>query len=398
MLILPIRPSSVISGIQSPIMHCFHLVFAFVASGAAAVISAPSRCSPVSFEVAISAKNVVFLDIPNQNDSAAVVDYFNAALGNPSEPVFNGTVEVNGTYDVYGTYCRPSTMIDHNVLQIFVHGSSYNKSFWEGLGFGASYDWVAFANTEGYHTLALDGLSHGPNGQPLDPFGTVQVGIQIEILHQLITSFHSSTRALSRAFDRFAFVGHSLGSAIGTLLAARYPADVDAYVLTAWSNDFNTEPLIGTFAPASQIQPERFSDFPYGYLSSTNAAVRESAFYAGDFDPAIPLIDFAYQDAVTTGELLSSSLAYTEKNGYQGPVLVVTGEDDALLCSRESTSCSDTLEATLTLWPNSSAPGYYIPKNTGHNLNLHTSAISTFSFVQEWLAGVFLDRAESPLS
>ncbi|RKU47927.1 hypothetical protein DL546_009352 [Coniochaeta pulveracea] len=108
-----------------------------------------------------------------------------------------------GTYAINGLFCKPIFIRNEAVLEILVHGITYNKTMWSGLGFGDYYNWHSFASLQGYYTLAIDRLGHGTNPQHPDPLTIVEGALQEEIVQQLIKRVRSSpSNPLGRQFEQ----------------------------------------------------------------------------------------------------------------------------------------------------------------------------------------------------
>nr|CEG03725.1 unnamed protein product [Fusarium acuminatum CS5907] len=74
-------------------------------------------------------------------------------------PTFD--VPVHGTFNIAARYCEPEIKIPfkQHILQILVHGITYDRNYWSGDGppgssyHGDQYSWIAFASKQGYPTL-----------------------------------------------------------------------------------------------------------------------------------------------------------------------------------------------------------------------------------------------------
>jgi pimeloyl-ACP methyl ester carboxylesterase len=347
------------------------------------------HCSTVSFHVTVTADNAVFLSPPHQNNETAILDFFYVGLANGTGPAVKGTTPVTGTFTIEGHYCRPSGGAeDKNVLELLVHGISYNKLIWSGLNLGDDlYDWQLYASNHGYSTLAIDRLGHGTNPQRPDPLNIVQGYLEIQIEHQILNSIRASPEnPLGRTFGKIVYGSHSYGGWLGIGLAHLYPSDIDALVLTGFSAGvtfvpFETLQLIS----ASLMKPERFPLTPLGYLTVKEKSQREHLFYGGAYRKAVVEWDYATEDTWTIGE--TSALSFVvPPTDYTGLVYVATGMDDLLFCQTSKATCETVLNETRGLFPAVTNFGYAAIPNTGHVLMMHESAQQTFAYVHNFLS------------
>ncbi len=350
-------------------------------------------CSPVSFEVPATAQNPKFVNPPDAENGTAVVEWLQQALADPSTAPINGTITVSGTFYISGTYCRPpGKALD--VIQLLLHGVTYTRSYWTGLGGVESdiYNWPLFAARQGYATLNIDRLGHGEsNHQYPDSVEGLSEFLHVEIVHGIIAALRKPNNPLGRAFKRVVLVGHSNGSSIGVLLVAKYKTAVDAFVATAFSIKFDPKAspsVSGDFVPASKFFPSRFASVPPGYITLQHESVRQSGFYFGGYDPAIPPYDFATQDTLSVGEAYGAP-GPSPIPGFKAPVMVVNGAEDQALCNPEVGVCDAILNATGIIFPDSVDYSYYAAPNTGHDVALHYSAPKTFAVIHDWLDSHF---------
>jgi len=349
-----------------------------------------SICSNVSFQISATAQNVIFLSPPHPNNETEILDFFVAGLANGTGAAVTGTTPTGGTFTIDATYCRPSSRTDRNILQILVHGISYNKSVWSGLGIDI-YNWQAYAAGQGYSTLAIDRLGHGATLQHPDPLHVVQGWLDIEILHELVNIIRTTPRnPLGRNFGTLVWVSHSYAGWLGTGLALSHPTDFDAMVLTGFSSFVNFSPFETTnLQSASLLQPTHFPGLPFGYITTAEESQREGLFYAGDFNQNVVKLDYLLQDTWTIGE--TGNLGFVvASTGYTGPLYVVTGVEDILFCETPLAVCEGLLNDTHQLFPGVTEFGYNAIENTGHTLMLHDSAQQTFSSVHNFLNRVLI--------
>jgi pimeloyl-ACP methyl ester carboxylesterase len=165
-----------------------------------------------------------------------------------------------------------------------LHGIGFNQSYWD---FAEGHSFINVAAKAGYPTFSYDRLGIGGSDHP-DPIQIVQVPLQVEIAHSLISGVRDG-KAGGQKFKKVVGVGHSFGSIQSVRVLARYPKDFDAVVLTGFST--NTSALPTTFADfdnaiASQNQPTRFGILPNGYLVVDSAISNQFAFfYYPNFGP-----------------------------------------------------------------------------------------------------------------
>lgn len=381
-----------------------------------------SKCIDVFFDVSATSQNVVFSSPPDPANPNADADFM-AQIYRGQLPETNDTTPVTGTFVIRGTYCVPKksattpACTKRPALQVLVHGVTYNRSMWSGLGFPSTaeheYNWHAYANARGYATLALDRLGHGDNPQRPDPLAVVQPQLHVEILHQILTAVRRSNgmggyhspgpsshkrhhgtpwKTLGHTYDKVIFAGHSYGAGLGLVLATMHPADADAIILlghslASFARDPNSAPI--KVVSAVYHDPARFGPhLPRGYITHALEADRTRAMYhAPGCDPAIPRADFKWQDTVTTGEMGAAPavMAVGPAVAYTGAVLAVTGAQDTTFCEEPREKCEGYLRESGVWFPRASSYDYFVPADTGHSLTLHYSARRTFEKVHDWL-------------
>jgi pimeloyl-ACP methyl ester carboxylesterase len=368
-----------------------------------------SSCSDVSFDVPVTSQNAAFSSPPDPNNSAAIIEFMNSGWG-ASPPVINGTITISDTFTIKGTYCVPKGHAKHTLttptIQVLIHGITYNKTMWSGMGF-PDYNWHTHANARGYATLALDRLGHGDNPQRPDPLTVVQPQVQIDILHQILTTIRtptpgrpsppkskskSKTNPLKTTYARIAVGGHSYGSLLASALAAQHPSASagapDAIILTGYSTSAtaSTGAPSTDWASARDHDPARFgADLARGYVVMASEAQRTAAFYGGGYDAAVPAVDFRYADTVTAGEVGASGAVSGAAVGYAGHVLTVTGVQDVFFCEPILELCEETLAKVGEGFPDAASYEFFAPEETGHDLTLHYSAGETLRRVHDWL-------------
>src|SRR5262245_21605351 len=83
---------------------------------------------------------------------------------------FDVQLLTGSTATVGGHYARPRSAadsIDRDVLQVLIHGGTYDHRYWNAPDVnGRSYSYAAYALDRGYSVLALDQLGVGSSSRP----------------------------------------------------------------------------------------------------------------------------------------------------------------------------------------------------------------------------------------
>jgi hypothetical protein len=118
-----------------------------------------------------------------------------------------------GNADSVNLQCEPqvANASRADTIQFLVHGISYDKNYWNGLGTD-EYSWVDYATKQGYPTLAIDNLGNGESDHP-DALLVTQQTIQVEIQHVIIGMLRAGTLPnVPKAFSKVLFVGKCISS------------------------------------------------------------------------------------------------------------------------------------------------------------------------------------------
>lgn len=195
------------------------------------------------------------------------------------------------------------------------------------------------------------------------------------------------------------YVGHSVGSLTGNNLNVKYPNDVDATILTGFSNNLPLNlPVESYLAPANVEDPVRFGSLSLGYLEITSEPVMTSTFYyLGGYDPTLALFDFETRGTISVGEAVTLDYSIAIAPSYTAPIFVVTGEFDEIFCnptiaSNKTSNCKtrsgNILAQTNALYPSARPYTWYEVPNAGHDWQLHFTAQMGFRAAHDWLASV----------
>jgi hypothetical protein len=241
----------------------------------------------ISVPVTVVNEKLLFSSPADQYAVTASFVHFLQANSSQALEIAGGPVTISTTFSIAAKLCYPKTWSSSSAstktIQFLTHGIGFNQSYWD---FAEGYSFIDVAAKAGYPTFSHDRLGVGASDHP-DPIQIVQAPTQVEIIHELV-SFLRSGKLADTTFENVVAVGHSFGSIQSVGVAARYPKDFDALVLTGFStsadslgltfSDFNS-------AIARLNQPERFKDLPNGYLVVDNAIGNQFAFfYYPNFD------------------------------------------------------------------------------------------------------------------
>jgi pimeloyl-ACP methyl ester carboxylesterase len=82
---------------------------------------------------------------------------------------------------IYGQLCSPAGG-PSKVLQVLVHGVTYDHHYWDLPGFGGRYSYVRYMAAAGYSTLAIDRIGSGRSSHP--PGALITAVSNADVLHQ----------------------------------------------------------------------------------------------------------------------------------------------------------------------------------------------------------------------
>lgn len=297
------------------------------------------------------------------------------------------------SYSIYGELCHP-TGGPSSVLQILVHGYTYDHAYWSA-GLGDQYDYVKAANEAGYSTLAIDRIgSAGESSRPLSALVTLLAGA---------TSLHDVVWAARHGgvsggpYEGVLTVGHSLGAGISWIEAGLYH-DVDGLISSGFGHPFgNVTGLLLQTTPAildRRLRP--LIGLDAGYLT-TSPGARENIFYSlATSDPAVIANDEATKGLGTAGEIATLTTYEATTLLIDVPVLLVMGEYDGFFCLQAGKGGLDNCASDTSLYlseraffPLASDFEAWVQPGAGHDNNLHLNASSWFAKASEWTLARF---------
>ena len=290
-----------------------------------------------------------------------------ASNTHPAIPAFDGfsnnnssfTHVVNRTFTIAGRYCEPNYNVRGEpprvqTLQILVHGWTYTRDYWTGLGppgegwGGETFSWVNNMADHGFATLAIDRLGNGASDKP-NGFLDAQLPANAETIHEVVKAARDGTiPGVEIKFEKIILVGHGLGSLALNLLTSKYPADADALVLTGFTNRFILSWLGlivsgGFYSPKAPHQEHLWGGADLGYLRAGNRDQQQFLFFGNgnvSFEQDMLTRQMNTTGTVTIGELISSFFTPIHAPEYTGPVMLING-NRGMSSRTDTVACAD---------------------------------------------------------
>ena len=353
-----------------------------------------SHCRNVTFTITASVQQYDWPAIPDLTAPGAVTTYL-GTFATIIQTVKNHTF--TSTFDMAGTYCpatAPPQPGKQDAIQIMLHGATYTKEYFQRGAWGTGdpkYSWAINANARGYPTLSVDRLCNGASTR-LDP-RNCQYPIQLEAIHQVIQQVKHGKNPKVGKHGQVILVAHSFGSIFASSIASKYPNDAKTLVLTGFpggGSNNNLGAAAQVYTAASVADPKRFGNLPSGYFTGGSETARANAFYVGAFDHSIPPLDFATRGTQAVTETLGLPKVQGALN-FRGALHVLTAEFDPQFFNHTANAYTKDRTLLTTTVPNNfpkkSSYQYYVPPNTGHDLDWHYSFPKTLQVLYGSLNG-----------
>ncbi|KAK8161423.1 Alpha/Beta hydrolase protein [Phyllosticta citrichinensis] len=326
-------------------------------------------------------------------NQSAVTDIFTQYLTSTSTLVQSLTgpdASVSGTFNIHAKLCFPllslPPLATPPTVQFLIHGIGFDKSYWD---FAPGYSQVDAAAAAGYATFTYDRLGVGQSDHP-DAIQVVQSPLEVDIAHALIQMLRGGA-LLGTKFSKVAIGGHSFGSIQSIGIASRYPADIDAVMLTGFGLSASAFGL--TFAGfnaalANKNQPARFGALSNGYLVTGSPQSNQLTFFKNpNYDAGLFAQDDNNKQTFTFGEFFTLGKVVAPATAFKGPVDVVIGQNDFIFCQGDCMSPSDqTAPVAGALFPAAGGKSdTFILPGAGHALNVHYGASRVFAHMNNFL-------------
>jgi pimeloyl-ACP methyl ester carboxylesterase len=290
------------------------------------------------------------------------------------------------SWKVAVNYCQPWRWArGQHQLDVLTPGSTYTSDYWDWTQNPKLYSYVDKTLADGRATLNYDRIGNGDSTRP-EKAADITLASDAYVLHQLIQ--YAGWLGLRHVNS----ISHSLGSGVALAEATSYN-DVDSLVLTGYLHRPSNPAVTAGNYPANG-DPKFPVTLDPQYLTS-RPGVRGTSFHSPTSDPAVVALDDSMKDLVSLPDLLGFLAARgvaagaNTSNLVTVPVLIMTGEFDAIFCYQPAVfNCNDIPAVTAN-----EAPFYTNAKSltiatiagSGHDLALHPSADVSYGVVNDWL-------------
>ncbi|OEV09338.1 hypothetical protein AN218_22475 [Streptomyces nanshensis] len=277
-----------------------------------------------------------------------------------------------------GTLCAPR---DAKVLQLLLHGYTYDRHYWQFPHKPATYSYARAANQRGYATLAIDRLGSGQSTHP--PSAAVTYQANADAVHQVIQAARAGK--FGTTYEKIVLVGHSFGSMTSYLEAGQYQ-DVNAVIATGAGRDINV-PAAGVIAAGLKpaiLDPKFASaglDPGYVTLSRSN---HKMFFNQANAEADVVDHDYEFRQASSLVEI-STGLPYSITSNaarINVPVLTINGSEDPLFCgpptSQDCSSSKALARSQQSFFGAHATVEGSVIQGGGHSFNLERTAPKTF--------------------
>lgn len=281
----------------------------------------------------------------------------------------------DGEQHLIAGYLYYAGKLKHQVLQVTVHGATYQHLYWDLPPIAnQSYSYARHMARQGYAVLAIDQLGTGLSSQP--DGDTVTLGATANALHQVLVSLRTTENPTRKAFNRIALVGHSNGSLTAIYATGTYH-DCDALITTAWLHT----PHPPGFDPTAVIAA---LTTPYLPARSFSAEFQEIFFHMPSTDPAAFHFDYnhslARQARAQFLDLMGASqdTSLSRSTQVTVPVLVQGADFDTLQPAIYMANEAD-------YYPASPSVTLQYLDDMGHNVNAHRNHLQSWQGIDRWL-------------
>jgi pimeloyl-ACP methyl ester carboxylesterase len=223
-----------------------------------------------------------------------------------------------------------------DAVTVYLFGEEAGEWNWHLTAIPA-YDHASQMARLGQVSLTIDELGYGASGRPANGNLTC-LGAEADVTHQIVQQLRRGTYASGTArrpsFDKVVLAGHDVGGEVAEIEAYSY-ADVDGLVLVTWADQGFTPWIIERETMAANDWCTLSADGYVHFVSSEE--YRTLLFH--DADPAVVAATDALRNPNPCGNIRSQPTGVAVDTVRVAqitvPVLVVYGDDDTLIWSRQ---------------------------------------------------------------
>lgn len=216
-----------------------------------------------------------------------------------------------------------------------------------------------------------------------------QLSIQIAILAALTKNIRAGQFTGETGIpSSIVLIGHSFGSFASNALVAAQPSIADGIVMTGYSlNGSNTQIVLEASRIAAAQNRKKFGKFDSGYVTTADVYSTVLEFFkAPDYERDVAVFAESNKAPYGIAEAISISppfLPPLNASLFAGPALVISGENDFLLCSGY---CPRVIQDPLTAYfAGSKDFEISIQPGAGHGLNFALNATDAYSTIFAFL-------------
>ena len=267
----------------------------------------------------------------------------------------------------------PASTSRRRVLQILVHGNSYDHRYWNAATVnGEDYSYVAYMAARGYDVLAVDlpgvGDSDRPNGH------AVTLNAVSSAVAAMVASIKKPDAIPGHRFDHVALIGHSMGAAIAVHAEARRPG-ADSLIVTA--TGFYPGRPRSAWAPGAR---EALLAEPYARVPKES---RVNFYHQAQADPDVVALDNETLRSSIPSGLWSDCISLQDdpEAGFADircPVLIQLGEYDPILPAKF-------IDEESAMYAAAPYVAVHSIPNTGHSFNLHRTRRQGWKAISDYL-------------
>jgi pimeloyl-ACP methyl ester carboxylesterase len=259
------------------------------------------------------------------------------------------------------------------VLQVLVHGNSYDHRYWNAATInGQDYSYASYMTAEGFDVLALDLPGVGDSDRPDGHSVSLQsVG---NALGNLVASLKKPETIPGHTFEHVALVGHSMGASISVYTESRWPA-ADSLIITA--TGFYAGRPRSAWAPGAR---EALLSEPYALVPQPG---RLKFYHEPSTDPAVIAYDNEVLRTSIPSRLWSDCISLQDDPdaGFAEvscPVFIQLGEYDPILPAEFA-------EEERSIYRSAAATAVDPIPGMGHSFNLHLNRQQSWTGISNFL-------------